>query len=94
MFNCGKCPAVFIRKYNLVRHKKTHDAVRLSCPSCILAFSDKSNLSRHMKIKHGMYRTFDILYIFFFFKLIYLVSLLLLFFLLFFRFCLCTYSSS
>jgi len=64
MFNCGQCTAQFNRKFNLTRHEKSHNAVRLSCSSCFATFTNKSNLSRHNKIKHGMYRTFDILIFF------------------------------
>jgi len=54
MFKCNQCPSEFDRKYNLLRHYKTHVGVRFFCTDRTREFTDRSNLKRHLKLIHGM----------------------------------------
>lgn len=53
MFKCDSCVATFLRKDNLLRHKKTHFTTRIPCRSCDKTFKYSSDVRRHEKNAHA-----------------------------------------
>lgn len=54
-FHCDKCPASFLHRYSLTRHRVTHSDIRFECSICKTLFKYKTNLKRHEKNTHGKY---------------------------------------
>jgi hypothetical protein len=49
-FSCDQCQVKFKKKYNMIRHRKTHGEKQLVCTLCTKTFNRKNHLERH-KVK-------------------------------------------